>query len=770
MERQNTVKSKSVKLILIILAVVFVLSAITVPVVVTTTRNDATATTQSADNSIGNLYNTDGTLNNTNVKKFLGKLGAKNLVSTKPTLTSPQIALRAGTSGSFVFEMGYYVSTSGAITTTKPIKWQAVYSNNGYLTIWMANNYTTDVFNDYGDSGSGWGSSTKYERLSNYSKSTLRDCANGIYDMLSKKFSYFNSIIVSPSEANATWQATQSDLNFATDNDKTINYYIHHSGLKSYSGSYSGWSNSNWDTANPPYNDEFWIPSWNEVYRNTSDTSKTFPSMPALDGGIWRLSAQDLQVASTALDGKSSNSFWLRSGNSNSSTNATAISGSSAIGYSWVYHTYGVRPACHVDLLELGELSGYLTNITASLSNADTNKATLDKTSGAFIENSGAQITFTYAGKTNYYINTIKINGNNITISETAPASFSSTTGTQYKCYRSANKVIVIVTNLTQNTTIVGTYATLWTISSLDSTLVLQSNTTQTQDNYFDTNATIVATFTENQNVQFCIDNVWTKLQGNMGFGSVTIASGTFNYAFNIYNNFITIELTNLPKISHIAYIDYYVGPSKNITASFSGGSGSVEMYKDDSDWYNLVAMPSSTFWVDSITFNNVSVDIEYYQIEIYGVGGAESVSYTVKDSTNVFLLKFKNIYQDIAVTFNLANVKQDYKVPPTTSGGASVTGTVVTASVGGEARIVGNDIASGSDTDTVTVMAVAYSGYKFVGWVNSNDESEILSDSTSYKLSKSEANGKIIKALFVPTTTNSNTNGQTSDDLSGLV
>ena len=299
---------------------------------------------------------------------------------------------------------------------------------------------------------------------------------------------------------------------------------------------------------------------------------------------------------------------------------------------------------------------------------------------------------------------------------------------------------------------------------------MLQSNTTQTQDNYFDTNATIVATFTENQNVQFCIDNVWTKLQGNMGFGSVTIASGTFNYAFNIYNNFITIELTNLPKISHIAYIDYYVGPSKNITASFSGGSGSVEMYKDDSGWYNLVAMPSSTFWVDSITFNNVSVDIEYYKIEIYGVGGAESVSYTVKDTTNVFLLKFKNIYQDIAVTFNLANVKQDYKVPPTTSGGASVTGTVVTASVGGEARIVGNDIASGSDTDTVTVMAVAYSGYKFVGWVNSNDESEILSDSTSYKLSKSEANGKIIKALFVPTTTNSNTNGQTSDDLSGLV
>ena len=71
MERQNTVKSKCIKLILIILAVVFVLSAITVPVVVTTTRNDATATTQgTTDSSIGNLYNTNGTLNITNAVSF----------------------------------------------------------------------------------------------------------------------------------------------------------------------------------------------------------------------------------------------------------------------------------------------------------------------------------------------------------------------------------------------------------------------------------------------------------------------------------------------------------------------------------------------------------------------------------------------------------------------------------------------------------------------------------------------------------------------------
>ena len=769
MERQNTVKSKSVKLILIILAVVFVLSAITVPVVVTTTRNDATATNQSADSSIGNLYNTDGTLNNTNVKKFLGKLGADNLVSTKPTLTSPQIALRVGTSGSFVFEMGYYVSTSGAITTSKPIKWQAVYSRNGYLTIWMANNYTTDVFNDYGGSESGWGSSTEYGRFSNYSKSTLRDCANGIFNKLSEKFNNLSSIIVSPSVANATWQATQSDLNCAKSGSETV--YIHHSGLKSYSGSYSGWSNSNWDTANPPYNDEFWIPSWNEVYRNTSDTSKTFSSMPDLDGGIWGLTAEDLKVESTALDGKSSNSFWLRSGNSSYDSNATAISGSSAIGYSWVYHAYGVRPACHMNLNSLISLVGYVEyNITASVSNADENKATVDKTGGVFVSGFDTKSTFTFSAFGQYYISEMRINGTLIEISDSV-SGFSTLSSGKYKCYRVNNKVIVTVTDLIADMNIVATYTeALVTVSSFDPTLELKQDSMYTITDSNGYRVKIVATFVQSERVKLCVDGAWANLTGKNGRGTIRVDGNEIEYAHFIYNNYITIEVSKLPISQHLIYIDHYIsGIGGNINTSLSGASASsyIDQYTGDNGENIILVNPANGEYVYEMQINNVAVPIEYYKAEVYGVGGAVTVNYVAPDescTSNQFVLVVSNLFSEMNIVFKVQNSAPSLKNPPTASGTAIV-GTTVTASIGGEARIVGNNIASGSNTDTITVIAVAYSDYNFVGWVYADDENEILSNSASAVFTKEQANGKIIKALFTPKATNENSpNGQTNN------
>ena len=71
--------------------------------------------------------------------------------------------------------MGYYVSGS-TITTSKPIKWQAVYSRNGYLTIWMADNYNTNTF----------GSNA------NYSTSSARTGTLNIYNTLNSKFELFS--------------------------------------------------------------------------------------------------------------------------------------------------------------------------------------------------------------------------------------------------------------------------------------------------------------------------------------------------------------------------------------------------------------------------------------------------------------------------------------------------------------------------------------------------------------------------------------------------
>ena len=66
--------------------------------------------------------------------------------------------------------------------------------------------------------------------------------------------------------------------------------------------------------------------------------------------------------------------------------------------------------------------------------------------------------------------------------------------------------------------------------------------------------------------------------------------------------------------------------------------------------------------------------------------------------------------------------------------------------------------------------MAVAYAGYEFSGWVNGNDETEILGTNASIKLAKSVVNGKIVKAVFVKKV-NSNTNSTTDDGgMSGLM
>ena len=413
---------------------------------------------------------------------------------------------------------------------------------------------------------------------------------------------------------------------------------------------------------------------------------------------------------------------------------------------------------------------GILRNITASISNTDTSKATLDKTSETYLANSGAQLTFTYTGKTNYYINTIKINGNNITISETAPASFSSTTGTQYKCYRDASKVIVIVTNLTQNSTIVGTYATLWSATSNKPSLIIQEDeTTQSFSNYFTNThnayALVVAQFSRNQNIYMCLDGVWIKLYGLNSSGSATGNNGKVNYAHNIYNNYVYIELTNLPNGAHSVILDHYVSSGASIQTSTNGGSADIAISQIDTNTQQVVVRPDGdNFWVQTLQMDGIEVPITYYKAEIYGVGGARTIEYVAKESTNTFMLYIEGIYESINIVFNLVNVQPDYKVPPT-SGGASVTGTVVTASVGGEARIVGNDIANGQSTDTVTVMAVAYTGYEFKGWAYADNESEILSNSTSVVFTKAQVDGKVIKALFTPkTSATGSPNGQTNN------
>ena len=325
--------SAKTRLICIIVAVVFAFGALvgTGTYLIINHINNAKATTQSADTTIGNLFNTDGSLNATNVGKFLTKLQYTSITSST-TLTSPQIASRTGNSGSFVFQMGYFLDSSGAINTSKPINWQATYLHNNYLTIWMTQNYTVSFFNagtttiatgnnPFAPYTTAAGNKPSYvTNNSNYSASILRDTNKKIYNLLADKLPSFDTIIVSPDTAADYPNATQDSDNWQYEQDDTYfsySYYGHHNGLGIETSSYN-WSSGTTTTWSSCMDDKFWAPSQYEIF-NTEAGSSNYSQ----ENGLWGLFATDRTPNPVRLDTNTSTSSsstgysqycWLRSG------------------------------------------------------------------------------------------------------------------------------------------------------------------------------------------------------------------------------------------------------------------------------------------------------------------------------------------------------------------------------------------------------------------------------------------------------------------------
>lgn len=405
---------------------------------------------------------------------------------------------------------------------------------------------------------------------------------------------------------------------------------------------------------------------------------------------------------------------------------------------------------------------GTVHNITPSVTGGSDSTATVATTTA----NGYPQWVYTYDAKTNYYINTLNVGGTAVnTIPESDPGDFTTNANCQFKCYRSNNQVIVIINALYNNTNIVGTYATLWSVASNKASLTIsEGETTMTREHYFsDFPVQIVATFTNDQNFFMYLDGIKTTFKGSYCTGSVAISNGTVNYSYSKEGNSLTISLENMTVGPHSLQLDYELGLEYNVNASIqSPGQGTVDVYMDDDGLYNILVTPATGSYVHAMIFNDVSVVIDYYKAEVYGVAAAETVTYVAKDSTNVFLLKFDKIYGDTTVIFSLINSKPTYRIPPSSSGGSvGVSGTLVTAGLGGEARMVGFDY-SATDNESIHFVAVAYSGYKFAGW---SVEGQILEDYSSiadipYDLVKD----KVVTAVFEPKDTDSAHNGSLHD------
>lgn len=189
--------------------------------------------------------------------------------------------------------------------------------------------------------------------------------------------------------------------------------------------------------------------------------------------------------------------------------------------------------------------------------------------------------------------------------------------------------------------------------------------------------------------------------------------------------------------------------PSVIVTLNNSS-LGSVKKMTTETDLYVIIE-PVENYYVSSIVLDNMTFPIEYYKCEIYGAGSAHEVSYTAKDTSNKFSMYFAGLYGVSNLTVNLVNSAVTLRNPPV--GGAVVEGVATFATLGGESRITGVDVA---DATYVHVSAVAYSGYSFDNWTV---DGEVIGEyGMSANIPFELVNGKIITANFSPINTNVNT------------
>ncbi|MBQ7977502.1 MAG: hypothetical protein IJ301_02775, partial [Clostridia bacterium] len=128
-------EQKRGKIIALILSIIFLFTALVGGSVFLIVNHitKTTATTESPTLTT-NLFTTSGTINEAGVRALLNVVGTDT-----GTYTAHEIA---SDGKSVIFPMGYYVSSSGTMDTTKTLYWQATYKRGGYLTIWLTTPYT----------------------------------------------------------------------------------------------------------------------------------------------------------------------------------------------------------------------------------------------------------------------------------------------------------------------------------------------------------------------------------------------------------------------------------------------------------------------------------------------------------------------------------------------------------------------------------------------------------------------------------------------------
>ena len=429
----------------------------------------------------------------------------------------------------------------------------------------------------------------------------------------------------------------------------------------------------------------------------------------------------------------------------------------------------GVRPAAHLSLSSLLSAAGSV--ISASVASAATDRAQVDTPSAIYQPNQAA-ITINYTANPNNYISSITLN-NTVTvsgasISTSKPASYSAlapsgSTIAQYKIWRSAaNRVSIELYGCTPGSQInlIGNAAPTINVTNGASGQI--SSLAVTRADYNTKSATITATYAAGYYPRFQYDSS-QAINVSTAAGSGQL--GTVKYSFTYDSNQFILTFTNIPTgVAGIPTVTLSTRTLDTYQITVNIDNATYEVLYDSAEAI-INVMPNDTFYVHSVNIvGGNSEMIEYYLGTLKFTGNAFAITYLASDSTSKVKFTLYDLTGD--VTINITTV-QGTK-PVLKAGGAGVSGTVVTATNGGEARIVGFDYAD-ENIDNVTVIAVSYAGYNFAGWSVGGDMLDITTYGASARIPYDLAKDQIITAVFTPVDS-SITNDETDNGFADIV
>ncbi len=216
-----------------------------------------------------------------------------------------------------------------------------------------------------------------------------------------------------------------------------------------------------------------------------------------------------------------------------------------------------------------------------------------------------------------------------------------------------------------------------------------------------------------------------------------------------------TMAVTLLKSISYMAYFkekpQIVVTLNDETKATISKSQYEQNLY--------IVVQPMSDYYVTSFILDGKSFMVEYYHAEIYGAGKAYRKFYSVNDTDNAIVFQFEYLYgvSNMSITL-VTSTAPVYKTPPIS--GASIEGMAISATDGGEARVIGYN--TSEDISTIHLSAVPFTGYNFIGWIAEGVDlsSYKMSDNIPYELIK----GKVVIASFKPITNSELINNETNN------